>query len=201
MNYLFNKIQPLSLLGYKLKAVTENVMGLFTEEQATEEENVCKTLYDMHSSKMLGRCILYAKDRAEAEEIVKETFEYIFDNIDYKEASSEELIKKITITTILSYYRRANKLSFLQYDNTNGSAGFSEAMLRDVAPEVLIKIVQSLPRGCCFVFNLYSIEGFSHKEISELLTISEETSESQLLRARTLIKWALMKSYALSKTN
>lgn len=176
-------------------------MRLFAEEQVAKEENLCKTLYNMHSPKMLGHCILYAKDRTEAEEIVKETFEYIFDNIDYKEASSEELIKKTTIHTILNYYRRANKLSFLNYDNTNGSENFSEALLIEVDPTVLIKIVQSLPRGCCFVFNLYSIEGYSHKEISELLAISEETSESQLFRARVLIKRALVRNYALSKTN
>ncbi|MEQ8358625.1 MAG: sigma-70 family RNA polymerase sigma factor [Cytophagales bacterium] len=147
-------------------------------------------LYATYASTFFGICRRYMKDERDAEEVLTNGFMKIFDNISkYKrEGSFEGWMKRILINEALMYIRK-NRQMFLEVDidTTQIDKNFSWHQI-DMETEDLLKLIQSLPVGYRTVFNLYAIEGYSHKEIAKQLSISENTSKSQLSRARTLLQ-------------
>ncbi len=152
-------------------------------------------LYRKFSSVMLAVCLRYAQNRDEAEDILQEAFLKIFQNIGSyrKEGSFEGWMKRIMINHALNYYRKNRKLPFHEdIDNINET----EILDKDEQPvnhspvsaEKLIALIQLLPPGYRMVFNMYVFEEYSHKEISETLNISENTSKTQLLKARRMLR-------------
>jgi len=155
-----------------------------------------KALFDRYSPRMLGVCIRYLKDEYTAEDIMITGFMKVFEKLyQFKfEGSLEGWIRRTMINESLTYLRK-NKQVFSDVDmeivSGASSYGNAESALEQ---EDLLKMVAGLPIGYRTVFNLYAIEGFSHKEIAEKLGINENTSKSQLSRARALLKDLLMKS-------
>ena len=147
-------------------------------------------LYQKYSPILFGICLRYVKDTAEAEDILIQGFMKIFQKIDqYKgEGSFEGWMRRIVVNESLTYLRK-NKSMHLKVD-MEYVENKTEASTYDVTlyTEDLLKMVQQLPIGYRTVFNLYAIEGFSHKEIAQKLNISENTSKSQLSRARKLLQ-------------
>jgi len=147
-------------------------------------------LYSYFSPKMFGICLRYANDYHSAEDILQEGFIKVFHNIDRfrSEGSFEGWMKRIFINTAIEYYRKQN--------NHNGHAELEmvamqhipETALENLATQDLLKLIQRLSPGYRTVFNLYVIEGYSHKEVAKMLGISEGTSKSQLARAKGLLK-------------
>jgi len=146
-----------------------------------------KNLYEKFSRKMMGVCLRYCDSTEEAEDVVQNGFISIFENIEsFKGTGSlEGWIRKIMVNTALTNIRKNKKLKqnieldsveFMLPSNTHTNDSF--------ATKDLLKIIQSLPVGFKTVFNLYAIEGYSHKEIGEMLNISEGTSKSQYSRAK-----------------
>jgi len=167
-------------------------------------------LYRKFSSVMLAVCLRYAQNRDEAEDILQEAFLKIFQNISSyrKEGSFEGWMKRIMINHALNYYRKNRKMPFLEdIDHVNETEiAEKDDQSADHAPvsaEKLISLIQLLPPGYRMVFNMYVFEEYSHKEISEALSISENTSKTQLLKARRMLRKKLfdlnlMKNTALS---
>ena len=145
-------------------------------------------LYKRYSSVLFGICLKYSPNRAEAEDNLQDAFITIFSRVEQYQGkgSFEGWIKRITVNTALQKYRKKKV-----FDISN------EQQIEDVQVEVeeidipldfLLKIIQELPDRYRLVFNLYVLDGYSHKEIAEMLGISDGTSKSNLARARMILK-------------
>jgi RNA polymerase sigma-70 factor (ECF subfamily) len=152
-------------------------------------------LYRKYASVMMAICLRYAQSRDEAEDILSEAFLKIFMNIrTYRsEGSFEGWMKRIMINHALNYYRKSRKNPFLEDINDINERDILNdetppAEHAPVSAEVLVALVQTLPKGYRMVFNLYVFEEYSHKEISVMLNISENTSKTQLLKARKMLR-------------
>jgi RNA polymerase sigma factor (sigma-70 family) len=153
-----------------------------------------KHLYALYSSKMYGICYRYVKDSMEAEDILVTAFTKVFDKIGQfkNEGSFEGWIRRIVVNEALTYLRR-NRSMYLETDLAQAQREPDYDALADhLEAEDLLRIIKELPTGYRIVFNLYAIDGYSHKEIAEQLGISENTSKSQLSRARTYLQKVLM---------
>ncbi|MFK7970182.1 MAG: RNA polymerase sigma factor [Bacteroidia bacterium] len=147
------------------------------------------TLYTRYAPDLLAVCYRYAKDRDEAEDILQEGFVKIFQKIARYEfqGSFEGWMRRIVVNTAIDHIRR-NKKRQLETDIDEAREVFvAEGAIGQLELEYLYEIIQELPPGYRLVFNLYAIEGYSHKEIGEQMGITESTSRSQYTRARALL--------------
>jgi RNA polymerase sigma factor (sigma-70 family) len=147
-------------------------------------------LYQRFSSKMFGVCLRYASNTEEAEDILQEGFIKVFKKIDSfrGEGSFEGWIRRIFVNTSIEHFRRKNHLQPITEREENTLEGKYLTVLDQLAEKDIIGLVQQLSPGYRTVFNMYVIEGFTHKEIGELLGISEGTSKSQLSRAKLILQ-------------
>jgi RNA polymerase sigma-70 factor (ECF subfamily) len=150
-------------------------------------------LYERYSPKMLGVCRRYIKDNAEAEQVMVGGFVKIFQKINqFKgEGSFEGWVRRIMVNEALIYIRK-NKNMYLEMDISMADDEPDYKKLDEqLEADDLLKMVRKLPQGYRMVFNLYAIEGYSHKEIAIQLSINVNTSKSQLSRARKLLQQML----------
>lgn len=153
-----------------------------------------RALYDRFSRKMLVVCLRYSKSSAEAEDILQEAFVKVFQGIkDFRQESKlETWITRIMVNTALNAQRKKLYL-FPMVDVEDTNLTTEEVSITGMNVQDLLEMIQSLPQGCQVVFNMFAIEGYSHKEIADMLGISEGTSKSQYARARSLLQNKLMK--------
>jgi RNA polymerase sigma-70 factor (ECF subfamily) len=147
-------------------------------------------LYDLYAPKLLVVGLRYSKTRIEAEDVLQESFIKIFRNIDKLRDNSNLMawMKRIVINTAINQHRKKLYMfPMVDIEKVRHSYDASES-LADFHIEELIKLIQELPTGCQIIFNMFAIEGYSHKEIAEKLNISEGTSKSQYSRARGLLQ-------------
>ena len=159
-----------------------------------------RQLYDMYSSKMYALCYRYVKSSMEAEDILVTAFMKVFDKMGQfkSEGSFEGWIRRIVVNEALTYLRR-NRAMYLETDLEYADREPDYSQLGDhLEAEDLMNMIQDLPTGYRIVFNLYAIDGYSHKEIADHLGISENTSKSQLSRARAHLQKTLMESNWIS---
>ncbi len=146
-----------------------------------------KNLYEKFSRKMMGVCLRYCDSSEEAEDVVQNGFISIFENIEsFKGTGSlEGWVRKIMVNTALTNIRKNKKLKQnIELDSVEFMLPSDIYQNDSFAAKDLLKIIQTLPVGFKTVFNLYAIEGYSHKEIGEMLNIAEGTSKSQYSRAK-----------------
>jgi RNA polymerase sigma factor (sigma-70 family) len=158
------------------------------------DKSAQKHLYETYSSKMYGLCYRYIKDPMEAEDVLVTAFMKVFDKIDQfkSEGSFEGWIRKIVVNESLTHLRR-NRSMYLETELEQADREPDYDRLSDhLETEDLLNIIQELPAGYRIVFNMYAIDGYSHKEIAEQLGISENTSKSQLSRARVYLQKKLV---------
>lgn len=149
-----------------------------------------RQVYEKYSSRMLGVCMRYVGDRMSAEDVLVEGFMRVFDRIDQfkSEGSLEGWIRRVMVNEALGYLRQRKRLlDDVDLDEAHGVPD-SSPMDHSLETQELMNIIEGLPTGYRTVFNLYAIEGYSHAEIADLLSISESTSKSQLHRARALLQ-------------
>ena len=175
-------------------------MAMYTDEELVEgclkgKSSIQKLLYDKYAVKMLGVCMRYMKKRDEAEDILQEGFIKVFSKLRtyQKKGSLEGWIRRIMVNSALQQLRTkikfevsgdidlADNISWEDHEN-------NEMIWESITPEELYEMIQSLSDGYRTVFSLYAVDEFSHKEIAEILGITEGTSKSQLSRARVLLK-------------
>ena len=145
-------------------------------------------IYHLFAGKLFALCLKYSKTKHGAEDNLQDAFITIFDKIDqYKfKGSFEGWMKRIVINTSLQTYRQKNVLNLVEEN-------FPDEVEVDIDEEelsldYLLKIIQDLPERYRMVFNLYVLDGYSHKEISAMMGIAEGTSKSNLSRARLILK-------------
>ena len=154
------------------------------ERKAQEE------LYKLYSPKLFGVCLKYSENYQQAEDNLQDGFVTIFEKIGQfqDKGSFEGWMRRIVVNTALKNY---NKSSFKK--EKIGLQDYQEGtmdpdVIASLYQEELLKVIEELPNGYRIVFNLYVIEGFSHKEIAKELDIQESTSRSQLVKARKMLQ-------------
>jgi RNA polymerase sigma-70 factor (ECF subfamily) len=150
-----------------------------------------KVVYDRLAPRMFPLCIRYVGDRELAEDILQDGFVTLFTHLsDYKgDGSFEGWARKIFVTTALMELRRKDALKMSDdLEVVRGMKTEITGQIQNIGYKDLIKVITQLPPGFRTVFNMYAIEGYSHKEIGEILGISETTSRTQLSRARTWLQ-------------
>jgi RNA polymerase sigma-70 factor (ECF subfamily) len=145
-------------------------------------------IYHLFAGKLFALCLKYSKTKQSAEDNLQDAFITIFDKIDqYKfKGSFEGWMKRIVINTSLQTYRQKNVLNLVEENYPDEVE--VEVDEDDLSLDFLLKIIQALPERYRMVFNLYVLDGYSHKEISGMLGIAEGTSKSNLSRARLILK-------------
>lgn len=154
-----------------------------------------RALFDKFAPKMLSVCMRYTKNKAQAEDILQDGFIKIFQKLSsFKDKGSlEGWIRRIMVNTALDQIRKDVKFkNDVPMDNIDYRLELNSYILENLLAEDLLKLINEMPSGYKTVFNLFAIEGFSHKEIAEKLQISENTSKSQYSRARAYLKEKLV---------
>jgi RNA polymerase sigma-70 factor (ECF subfamily) len=154
-------------------------------------------LYAKYRKMIFLVCLRYAKNRQEAEDFLQDSFIQIFRNLDKYDANKgpfEPWIKKLTVNICLQHLRKtsfkfllSNLTEIMYLPDNNGFNAIDNLSLQE-----LTSTIQKLPAGYRTVFNLYVLDGFTHKEIAEVLEISENTSKTQLFKARKFLQRMLV---------
>lgn len=150
-----------------------------------------KALFDIYAPKLYVVCLRYLKDQMRAQDVLQDTFVKIFAHIgNYKsEGAFEGWLKRIAVNTCLDQLRKDKKLlTDVSLDDVSHKLAHQDYSAEKLMADDLLKLVQALPDGYRTVFNLFAIEGYSHQEIAQQLSISESTSKTQYLRARAYLK-------------
>jgi len=161
-------------------------LNTLIEQCKKENRKAQRQLYELYADYVFRICLRYMGNEPEAEDCVSETFLKVFSKIQSTEFENEKMligwIRKIAVNECLMLIRKKPK----DVDNISEKADFvddSQDILSDIETGYLFEIIQSLPTGYRTIFNLYIVEGYSHREIAQQLNISEGTSKSQLNRA------------------
>jgi len=179
---------------------------LKNEAKAQEE------LYKKYARKMYGVCLRFAKNKPDADDILQESFIKVFGNLKHFifAGSFEGWIRRIITTTAINFYKKnLRHTQELDINEMEESMQMEDIGEQTVEKEELFQYLQELPDVNRIIFNLFVMEGYSHKEIGEMLQIPENTSKSHLHRAkyelqRKVLKTQKVKTYSLwqiMKTN
>lgn len=182
-----------SLLVFLIISLQTTTLTEILEGCKAQKPKYQRLLYEKYARQFLGICMRYAKDKMEAEDILIQSFTKIFKHIDtFREGSFEGWMKRICIReSINNFHKNKNQTWYNATEEDESLSGSINDILVRLNVEDIMKLVQTLPDGCKMIFNLYAIEGFTHKEIAEMLEISEGTSKSQYARAKSLLKTQL----------
>ena len=147
-------------------------------------------LYKLYSGKMWAICLRYARDRDEAKDILQDGFIKVYEKISQFEGRGyfEGWMRRIFVNQALAEYRKRRTLSIDAVIKNENDHEIIENIESEIFAAELLEIIQELPPHYKMVFNLYAIEGFSHKEVADMLGISEGTSKSNLSRAREILQ-------------
>jgi RNA polymerase sigma factor (sigma-70 family) len=157
-----------------------------------------KMLFEKYRSLMFAICMRYAKNRAEAEDVMIDGFMKIYSSLSEfkRKGSFEGWLRKIMVNSAINNYRSNLKHYYnstiddeKSYEIENKIDDFKT----NYSAEYLIKLIQELPDGYRMVFNLYEIEGYSHKEVAEIMSISISTAKTQLFYAKKSLQKRLAK--------
>jgi RNA polymerase sigma factor (sigma-70 family) len=180
--------------------MTEELMlaGCLTNNAASQE-----ALYNRFSPRMLGVCYRFAKNREDAEDMLQEGFIKIFSQIhQYRgDGALEGWIRRIVVHTCINVLKKNKKFSdSVDITLANGIGIREENIPSIMQAKEVVECIRLLPIGYRTVLNLYAIEGYSHKEIGDVLDIEESTSRSQYTRAKAMLEDILVKKKILTKT-
>ena len=165
-------------------------MGLnkLIKQCANNDQRAQKEIYQLFAGKLFSICLKYSKNKQEAQDNFQDGFITIFNKIGQFnfEGSFEGWMKRVMINTVLLKYRNKTVLNIVTED-------IPDEVIVDIdddeiSLDFLLNLIQSLPDRYRMVFNLYVLDGHSHKEISKMLQIAEGTSKSNLARARAILK-------------
>ncbi len=148
-------------------------------------------LYRKYARLMYGICLSYAGERSLAQDILQESFIKVFKKIkDFnKQGSLEGWVRRIVTNTAIDHYRQTTAgRKYIYYEEAESDQDVDEKILDRINFDQILGLIKKLPEGARAIFNLYALEGYTHKEISLKLNISEGTSKSQFNRARMLLQ-------------
>lgn len=159
----------------------------------------CKELYEQNKGWLYAICLRYHKNGIDAQDSLQESFITIYRNLHSFKAqgSFKGWMRKVTVRCILSSFRKKNKLAENNFESQTEPIDIS--LLNSLDKEELTFLIERLPAGRKQIFVAHAVDGFSHKEIAEMLSISEGTSKSQFFHARRELREALEKEIVIAK--
>ncbi len=161
------------------------------------ERKAQQLLYDKYSRLLLGICLRYASNKAEAEDILQDSFVKIYFNINFFSGTGSFIgwLKKVAVNTAITHYHKNLKYRYNVDIEEHVSVETSGTSFEEdfFTSDELYKVLNELPAGYRMVFNLYAVEGYKHKEIADMLGIDTNTSKSQYSRAKAVIREKLEK--------
>ena len=163
----------------------------FIEKLQKKDRKTQFDFYNFLSPKMYGVCIRFANNSDDANDILQEGFIRVFRHInDFRgEGSFEGWVRRTIVNTAINFYKKEKKRGYkVDLDHIKKKYVTGETAVDKMSFNELINIVRELPNGYRTVFNLNVIEGYTHKEIGKILNISENTSKSQLSRAKSALQ-------------
>lgn len=148
-----------------------------------------KLLYERFAAQMYGVCLRYLKNEMDAEEALLNGFMKIYQYVNRFEAkgSFEGWVRRIMVNEALAFLRKKEPL-YMGIEENHIQVASNTGADQELAESELMALLHTLPAGYRAVFNLYAIEGYSHKEIADMLGITEGTSKSQLSKARAMLQ-------------
>ncbi len=161
-----------------------------------------RELYNHYSGELLAIAMRYMKSRQEAEDVLQEAYIKVFKNLASfdQRASLKTWLTRIVINTALNMLRKEHRV--VNWDLAEIANVKTDILpLQNYQFDELLSFIHQLPAGCKAVFNLYAIEGYSHKEIGEMLKVSEGTSKSQYFRAKGLLQEIIFSEEKRTKMN
>lgn len=178
------------------ESISDIIRGCLEGNSMAQEQ-----LYQRFADKMFAVCLRYSGDFDEAKDILQEGFIRAYSNLHqfHKKGSFEGWIRRIMINTALEKYRDKYYLNRVDNQEERIEVRVEDGVFEDLLAQDLMRLIQELSPKYRMVFNLYAIEGYSHKEISALLKISEGTSKSNLSRARAILQEKLLNYYKITK--
>ena len=150
-------------------------------------------LYERYQGRLMGICVRYARSQAEAEDIFQESFLKVFSKINDLKApeSLDRWVKSVVVRTAINYYHRTTRLELkntsLQNQENELESTDYERMISQMSMDTLLCLINSLPDGYRLIINLHLIDGYTHTEIADMLSIADGTSRSQFMRGRNLL--------------
>ncbi len=150
-----------------------------------------RTLFERYAPKMLGVCLRYADSQEQAEDVLQDAFIKVFTKLDHYsgDGSLEGWIRRIMVNTSLDQIRKNAKfMTNVSVDDVEYKLDFDGQILSSLMEKDLLQLINDMPVGYRTVFNMFAIEGYSHKEIAEELSITENTSKSQYSRAKAYLR-------------
>ena len=169
-----------------VKDLNDLIQGCLARDRSSQ-----KKIYELYGSSMMGLCLRYCQNREEAEEVLQDGFLLMFKNIGQFQCrgSFEGWLRRIMINCALQRYRRKlNDFKLMPLNDQDIFLSKETDLVDRLTEKELIELIQTLPPAYRMVFNLYVIDGLKHREIAELLHVSEGTSKSNLSDARQILK-------------
>jgi RNA polymerase sigma factor (sigma-70 family) len=159
-------------------------------------------LYRMLAPRMYGLCLKYSNDKDDAKDIMQDGFIKVFQKIEQfsEKGSFEGWVRRIMINTALEKYRSQVTIYSLDERMPLSDEGVQSTVIEHLSADDLLGLIQQLTPKYRMVFNLYAIEGYNHKEIGEMLGISEGTSKSNLSRARLILQEKVKELYSITRS-
>ncbi len=162
-------------------------------------QRACKELYEQNKGWLYAICLRYHKNVVDAQDSLQESFITIYRNLhSFKsQGSFKGWMRKVTVRCILFSFRKKNKIAESNFESFVDPVDIS--LLQSLEKDELTFLIERLPAGRKQIFVAHAIDGFSHKEIAEMLAISEGTSKSQFFHARRELREALEKDLVIAK--
>ncbi len=170
----------------KKKNIKKLIASCKKQEWAAQKE-----LYLLFADEMMSIAIRYASDINSAKDLVQETFLIFFKKIDQYDENKGALgawLRRILINKSYAFYHKNKRLDYDGDEIATAELSAETSAIELLEAEDIIKLIQQLPEGCRIIFNLKVVEGYSHKEIGEMLDITASASRSQLSRAKQMLR-------------
>jgi RNA polymerase sigma-70 factor (ECF subfamily) len=164
---------------------TDLIKGCLNDDRRMQEE-----LYQRFSPRMYAVCLRYAGNADEAQDVLQDGFIKVFKKMDSfrGDGSFEGWMRRVFVNTAIEHFRRKRYLMPVTEKEENTLEGKYTSVLDDLGAKDILALVQELSPGYRTVFNMYVVEGYTHREIADMLGISEGTSKSQLSRAKVILQ-------------
>ena len=161
------------------------IKGCLENDRRMQQE-----LYNRFAPKMYGVCLRYTGNADDAQDVLQDGFVKVFRKLDSfrSEGSFEGWIRRVFVNTAIEHFRRKHYMQPVTEREENTLESKTLTALDGLSEKDILKLVQQLAPGYRAVFNLYVVEGYSHKEIADMLEITEGTSKSQLSRAKVILQ-------------
>ena len=187
-------------MGFSIDLSASDKLTRSSSDEISEKEMISaclnekswaqKYLYEKYFPLMMGICLRYSNNQEDAKDICNEAFIKIFRNLQkYKVGTSiEGWMRRIMINTSIDFYRKSIRHRSEDLETVQYKVDDSVDLISSLSAKDILMLIQQLTPSYRAVFNLYAIEGYSHKEVAEQLGITESTSRSNLVKARAKLK-------------